>query len=69
MTKYGWTAIEIAAINGKYDIVKMLVKNYAGNVNQENPYNHMTPLENAIEGGHLATVRYSMSILKCKPNH
>ena len=23
MTKYGWTPVEIAAINGHYDIVKM----------------------------------------------
>ena len=57
MTKYGWTAVEIAAINGHYPIVRSLVTSYGGNINQSNPYNHTTPLENAIEGGHLDTVK------------
>ena len=57
VTKYGWTALEIAAINGFDDIISLLVTQYGGDVNQENPNNHATPLENAIEGGHLKTVR------------
>ena len=57
VTKYGWTAVEIAAINGHHPIVRSLVTTYGGNINQSNPYNHTTPLENAIEGGHLDTVK------------
>ena len=57
VTKYGWTGVEIAAVNGHYEIVKMLVKEFGENVNFENPNNHFTPLDNAIEGGHLETVR------------
>ena len=58
VTKYGWTAVEIAAINGHIDIVKMLVNQYNAKKNFENPNNGTTPLENAIEGGHLETVKY-----------
>ena len=57
VTKYGWTAVEIAAINGYIDIVKMLIQEFNGKINLENPCNHSTPLENAIEGGHLETVK------------
>ena len=57
MTKYGWTGVEIAAINGHYNIVKLLVQGHGANVNWVNPHNLYTPLENAIEGGHLHTVR------------
>ena len=57
VTKYGWTGVEIAAINGHYDIVKLLVQGHGANVNWVNPHSHYTPLENAIEGGHLHTVR------------
>ena len=58
VTKCGWTAVEIAAINGHIDIVKMLVNQYNAKKNFENPNNGTTPLENAIEGGHLETVKY-----------
>ena len=64
VTKYGWTALEIAAINGFDDIISLLVTQYGGDVNQENPNNHATPLENAIEGGHLDTVRVMMEELE-----
>ena len=57
VTKYGWTAVEIAAINGHIDIVWMLVNDFGGNINLVNPCNHSTPLENAIEGGHFETVK------------
>ena len=57
VTKYGWTGVEIAAINGHYNIVKLLVQGHGANVNWVNPHNLYTPLENAIEGGHLHTVR------------
>ena len=63
VTKYGWTALEIAAINGRTQIVKLLVRNYGANVNLMNINNHFTPLENAIEGGHLDTVRMMMEEL------
>ena len=57
MTKYGWTPVEIAAINGHFAIVEKLVFSYGGDINQVNPHNKTTPLENAIEGGHLETVQ------------
>ena len=56
MTKYGWTAVEIAAINGHYDIIEML-HDGGCDINFENPYNKNHPLESAIEGGHLKTVK------------
>ena len=58
ITKYGFSAVEIAALNGHYNIVKTLVQKYGADINFQNPYNHMRPLENAIEGGHLDTVKY-----------
>ena len=61
ITKYGFSAVEIAALNGYYNIVKTLVQKYGADINFQNPYNHMRPLENAIEGGHLDTVRYFMN--------
>ena len=48
--------MEIASINGYFNIVKLLV-DYGGKINQENSNSHTTPLENAIEGGHLDTVK------------
>ena len=59
LTKYGWTPLEIASINGHFKIVKLLVEYYGGKINQENSNSHTTPLENAIEGGHMDTVRYA----------
>ena len=61
ITKYGFSAVEIAALNGYYSIVKTLVQKYGADINFQNPYNHMRPLENAIEGGHLDTVRHVMN--------
>ena len=66
VTKYGWTALEIAAINGRTEIVNLLVRSYGANVNLMNINNHYTPLENAIEGGHLDTVRMMMEELGAK---
>ena len=59
MTKYGWTAVEIAAINGHYHIVKMLVTSYTGraDINHLNKNHQNHPLDSAIEGGHFETVR------------
>ena len=61
ITKYGFSAVEIAALNGHYSIVQTLVQKYGADINFQNPYNHMRPLENAIEGGHLDTVKYVMN--------
>jgi len=69
VTKYGWTAVEIAAINGHIDIVKMLVNQYNAKKNFENPNNGTTPLENAIEGGHLETVKQMIEDLGCEYGH
>ena len=74
VTKYGWTPLEIAAVNGRTDIVRCLVETYKANVNLERTF---TPLENAIEGGHLATVeeivrlgaKYSQTILAGKADY
>ena len=63
MTKYGWTVLEIAAINGRTEVVELLVSQGA-DINLMNVNNHFTPLENAIEGGHLTTVRMMMEELK-----
>ena len=63
MTKYGWTALEISAINGRTEIVRMLVMDHGADVNLRNRNNHFTPLENAIEGGHLDTVVVMMEEL------
>ena len=73
-TKYGWTPLEIAAVNGRTEIVRLLVKTYKANVNLDGKY---SPLENAIEGGHLDTVkemvqlgaRYSQGILAGKVDY
>ena len=56
-TKHGWTAMEIAALNGRYEILKMMVQQFCGNINQENTKYQTNPLEYAIEGGHLQTFR------------
>jgi len=69
VTKYGWTAVEIAAINGHIDIVKILVNQYNAKKNFENPNNGSTPLENAIEGGHLETVKQMIKDLGCEYGH
>merc|ERR1712198_240276 len=66
VTKYGWTAVEISAINGHIDIVKMLVYQYNANVNHENPHNLTTPLENAIDGGHFETVKVMIEELNAR---
>ena len=63
VTKYGWTALEISAINGRTEIVRMLVTDHGADVNLKNINNHFTPLENAIEGGHLETVMVMMEEL------
>ena len=39
----------------------MLVQEFGGKINQENPKNYLSPLDNAIEGGHLDTVKYVLS--------
>jgi len=59
VTKYGWTAVEIASINGHYDVVKMLVTGYAGraDINHLNKNSRNYPLDSAIEGGHFQTVK------------
>ena len=57
VTKYGYTALEISAINGRTEIVRLLVREHGANVNKMNDNNQFTPLENAIEGGHMDTVR------------
>ena len=59
VTKYGWTPLEIAAVNGRTDIVKLLVTTYKADVNLDRKY---TPLENAIEGGHLDTVKVMLEL-------
>jgi len=66
VTKYGWTPVEIAAINGHYEIVKTLVQQYKANVNLMNPNTNLTPLENAIEGGHFDTVKGMREELKAE---
>ena len=66
VTKYGWTALEISAINGRTEIVRMLVTDHGADVNLKNINNHFTPLENAIEGGHLDTVRVMMEELNAQ---
>ena len=63
MTKYGWTVLEIAAINGRTEVVRLLVS-HGADINLMNINNHFTPLENAIEGGHLDTVRMMMEELE-----
>ena len=63
VTKYGWTLLEIAAINGRSEVVRLLV-NHGADINLMNVNNHFTPLENAIEGGHLDTVRVMMEELE-----
>ena len=63
VTKYGWTLLEIAAINGRSEVVRLLV-NHGADINLMNVNNHFTPLENAIEGGHLDTVRVMMEDLE-----
>ena len=54
VTKYGWTPLEIAAVNGRTEVVRLLVKTYKADINLDRQF---TPLENAIEGGHLDTVK------------
>ena len=63
VTKYGWTVLEIAAINGRTEVVRLLVS-HGADINLMNINNHFTPLENAIEGGHLDTVRMMMEELE-----
>ena len=62
VTKYGWTVLEIAAINGRTEVVRLLVS-HGADINLMNINNHFTPLENAIEGGHLETVQMMMEEL------
>ena len=55
VTKYGWTPLEIAAVNGRKEVVQLLVQKYDADINLQ--FNRQySPLENAIEGGHLDTV-------------
>ena len=36
VTKYGYTALEISAINGRTEIVRLLVREHGANVNKMN---------------------------------
>jgi len=54
VTKYGFTALEIAALNGWTDVVVMLVKEYGAKVNFVE--GKISPLRKAVEGGHYETV-------------
>ena len=54
VTKYGWKPLDIAVVNGRTEVVTLLVKTYHANINIGRQY---SPLENAIEGGHLDTVK------------
>ena len=65
VTKYGWTALEIAAINGRTEIVRLL-HHHGANINLMNNNTHFTPLENAIEGGHVQTVKVMMEELSAR---
>ena len=53
VTKYGFTAMEIAALNGRSKIVRILA-NHGANPNFCSP-SGVPPFENALEGGHLDT--------------
>ena len=66
VTKYGYTALEISAINGRTEIVRLLVREHGANVNKMNDNNQFTPLENAIEGGHMDTVRMMIEELRAQ---
>ena len=59
-TKYGWTPLEIAALNGRTELVKLLVQNFGANPNFSSGQH--CPLEYAIEGGHLDTVKEMVSM-------
>jgi len=54
VTKYGFTALEIAALNGWTDVVVMLVREYGARVNFVD--GKISPLRKAVEGGHYGTV-------------
>ena len=59
-TKYGWTPLEIAALNGRSDIVKELIEIYGADPNHAS--GRYSPLEYAIEGGHLDTVQQMVTL-------
>merc|ERR1712083_905403 len=59
-TKYGWTPLEIAALNGRSDIVKELIEIYGADPNHAS--GRYSPLEYAIECGHLETVQQMVTL-------